>query len=101
VRRALLSLVPLALAAASCRAKPVTKDECDRLLDRYTEGLVRANSPKASGQEIEHGLAEARQNASSSKPFQSCTKDVTREEMDCALAAWGPDAIERCLVPMP
>ena len=100
-----LRLFPLAvgfaLATFGCRGKPVTKEECDRLLDRYTEMLLRDGDPKIRSADLESARAEVRAKASTDRSFRACTRELSREQMDCALAAFGADAIERCLVPMP
>lgn len=95
---ALLSL--LALAGCKRGAKP-TKDECDRLLDRYTEALLRADGHKPSPQEVEKAAGVARERAATHAAFQRCTSDVSRESMDCAQKAYSADEIERCLIAMP
>jgi hypothetical protein len=46
-------------------------------------------------------LNEVRAGAAAHRPFLACTGEVSREQMDCALGAFHPDEIERCLVPMP
>lgn len=91
-----------ALALGGCRrGPPVTSEECDRLLDRYVELLLRQDDPKVGSAEINRHQVETRIRAASSGPFHRCTREVSRAQMDCALAAYNPDEIERCLVPIP
>ena len=96
---------PLLLAAlvlaAGCRRAPVTDDECQRLLDRYTEQLARVDRPHLASIELQKLQAEARTRAASHRAFQECPRQLSREQMDCALGAYNPDEIERCLVPVP
>lgn len=96
----LLALAAIA-ATASCRRAPVTQDECDRLLDRYTELLVKIDEPKATSARLEAARVEARARAMKNAAFASCTREVSRESMDCALGSFDVDQIERCLIPMP
>ncbi len=94
--------VAAALLLAGCRrGAPVTTDECNRLLDRYTEQLARVDRPHLSAAELQRLQGETRARAASHRAFQDCPREVSREQMDCALNAWDPDATERCLIPMP
>lgn len=96
-------LIALLIAATpGCRPRrPVTRDECDRLLDRYAEMLLRADQPRLAASGLARAKEEARARAARSRPFLACSSEVSREQMDCALASFNPDEIERCLVPMP
>ncbi len=97
-----LLVLGVALALGGCRrSPPVTSEECDRLLDRYVELLLRQDDPKVGSVEINRHQVETRIRASSNGPFLHCTREVNREQMDCGLAAYNPDEIERCLVPIP
>jgi len=97
-----LLLIALLIASAGCRPRrPVTRDECDRLLDRYSEMLLRADQPRLAASEVARAKEEVRARAARSRPFLACSSEVSREQMDCALASFNPDEIERCLVPMP
>lgn len=99
-RRGALAL--LAVLVAGCApGRPVTRDECDRLLERYAEQLARIERPRLSSSEHQRLLGEVRAGAAAHRPFLACTGEVSREQMDCALGAFHPDEIERCLVPMP
>ena len=99
--RPLGALALLLLAAPGCRRAPVTEDECQRLLDRYTEQLARVDRPHLATVELEKLQAEARTRAATHGPFKDCPRQLSREQMDCALGAFNPDEIERCLVPVP
>lgn len=86
---------------AGCSRRAVTQDECERLLTRYTEMLTASERTDLSGIERGRLVADVRTSASSYAPFQRCTAEVGREQMDCALAAYNLDEIERCLIPIP
>jgi hypothetical protein len=100
--RAGLALVLFAILAGCRRpGPPVTREECDRLLDRYADMLLHGREPPFPPDEITRRRAAIREAASRDPAFATCTRDLTREEMDCALRAFNPDEIERCLIPMP
>lgn len=100
LRRPSAALLALALLAG-CRRAAVTEDECQRLLDRYTEQLARVDRPHLATAELQRLQAETRARAAAHRPFQDCPRQTSREQMDCALGAYNPDEIERCLVPIP
>ena len=99
-RLAVSALLVAALLPA-CRRRPVTQDECDRLLDRYVDMQVRIDEPKPRAETLERAREGARALAAKDRAFRACTTEVTRESMDCALVANDADQIERCLIPMP
>jgi hypothetical protein len=97
-----LTAIPLVIALSSlgCRKNRVTPEDCDRLLDRYAEAKARADDPRMRASDIERFRTEVRARAATSPGFRACPREVTREAMDCALAAFNADEIERCLVPV-
>lgn len=91
-----------ALALVACRrGPPPSADECARLLDRYTAALLRADGHKPTSAEQERATTGARARAATHPAFQRCTREVSRESLDCAERAWSADEIERCLIPVP
>ena len=99
--RALTLACMFFLVGACAPRKPVTREECDRLLERYAEMLMNGEGARPGAAERQQRLAEVRARAATHRAFQSCTAEVNREQMDCALGAFHPDEIERCLVPVP
>lgn len=95
---ALLACVGV-LGASGC-GKRLGDAECRKLLDRYTELLVREEQPGASPEDIARALEEARKTAAEDPRFEwaECPKRVPRASYDCALSAPNVDSIERCLV---
>lgn len=75
-------------------------DECDRLLDHYTELLVKEQLPDLPAQEIAVRQSRARKLAKEdpSYEFDRCSRAVNRRQFDCAMQAVSVDAVERCLV---
>lgn len=99
-------VLPLLMLVAAgeltaCRRAAVSRDECFQVLDRYVEQQVRRENPKAGSTAIERAQNESRRKAATSAAFASCSSEMTREQYTCAMGAWDPDAIERCLVPIP
>jgi hypothetical protein len=93
-------LLSIAFASLACGKNSVSRDECLHVLDRYVEQQVRRENPKAGSTAIERAQNESRRRAATSTSFASCSHEMTREQYTCAMGAWDPDAIERCLVPI-
>ena len=91
--------VPL-LAASSLSAcgKPLTAEECDNLLDRYTKLLARSYGHDVNAQELLELQAEARAKASRDPAFSRCVSEVSRGEYECAMKANDADELEKCLI---
>lgn len=87
--------LPLALVGCS---EPLTEAECVRMLDHYTELLIRSDRTNVKAAEREKLKAEARAKASRDPEFQRCTKAVSRRQFDCAINAPDVDTMERCLL---
>ncbi len=81
-------------------AQPLSEDECDRLLDHYTEHLLRSERPDVSAQTIaeKQSAARALARADARFEFETCPDAVSRAQFDCAIIAPSVDAIEKCLV---
>lgn len=88
-----------ALASSSCSRK-LERAECSKLLDRYTELLVKDEEPEALPERIAQAQARARATAQRDArfDFSSCPSRVSRREYECAMNAPTVDAVERCLV---
>jgi hypothetical protein len=93
IRASALLLLPL----VACD-KPVTRDECDALLDRYVELLVKSDSREASSEEILKLQREAKLRAAQDPEFSRCSREVSKKQLDCALRAPSADDVERCLL---
>jgi hypothetical protein len=78
--------------------KPLDPDECSRLLDHYTELLVRQGRRSVSDEEVERLKAEARLRAAGSSDFSECSIKVSRRQWECAMKAPSVDEVERCLL---
>ena len=74
--------------------------ECTRLLDHYTELLIRQERPEASPEQVARKQEEARALGRRETLFEvgECEKHVSRRQYECAMAAPTVDDVERCLV---
>ncbi len=89
-------LFACAVALFGC-GRPLGDEECGRLLDHYTELLIRSDRPKTKAAERDKLKAEARAKASRDPEFLRCSAEVSRREFDCAMNANDVDSMERCL----
>jgi hypothetical protein len=99
VRASALCCAALAVASQGCSRK-LERAECTKLLDRYTELLVKDEEPDALPERIAQAQARARATAQKDArfDFSSCSSRVSRREYECAMSAPTVDAVERCLV---
>lgn len=87
----------LASALVGC-SEPLSEAECVRMLEHYTELLVRSDRRDASAAEREKLKAEARSKAARDPEFQTCSRRVSRRQFECAIHAPDADTVERCLL---
>lgn len=83
----------LAFAGTGCR-KVATQPQCDAIVDRYVDLVVRT-SPDAG--DPAQAKAKVREMAEADEDFRSCTTHVEVAQYDCAMKAMTPEAIEKCL----
>lgn len=86
-----------ALLASGC-ARPLNEQECTALLDRYVVRLVASDRPEASALEREAARLKTRRLAERDPAFPDCSRQVSRRQFECAMAAGDVDAMERCLL---
>lgn len=85
--------------AVACHSGP-TPEQCELLLDRYTELLVKQENPKVGDPELRTRKEAARSLAATDPSFEfsSCQRRVSRRQYECAMAAPTVDTVERCLL---
>ena len=81
---------------ASCREK-VSPAQCDALVARYAELVVRDRMPEAPADVVSDAQKHVREEAVGDEGFRNCTTEVGPKEFGCAMAATTPDAVEKCL----
>jgi hypothetical protein len=85
------------LALAGCTRGP-SPEECDQLLDHYTELLVKQENRKASEDEVARLQREARAKAAADREFAKCGNRLSKRQWECAMKAPTVDDVERCLL---
>lgn len=90
-----LGCVLLLLVGCGRRLEP---SECELLLDRYVELLLRDDRPKASAGEVLRLQQEARKKATQDPAFGECSGRVTRRGFECAMEAQDANRLEQCLL---
>ncbi|HVU02618.1 MAG TPA: hypothetical protein VHE30_12740 [Polyangiaceae bacterium] len=93
-------LLGLACPIAAACARPLDERECERLLDHYTELLVKEEDPTATPEHVAQALEDARRLAATDPRFEmsACPRKIGRKSFECAMAAPSVDAVERCLI---
>lgn len=92
-----LSAPLLALLLSACDP-PIAARDCDALLDHYVELLSRSDGKKPTTEEILRLQREAHARARAGREFSRCPEEVSKRQLDCALAAHTADDVERCLL---
>lgn len=100
LKTAFLWIVVCGLGLSGCK-KAATREDCEKLLDRYVEHRIHRRVPHASAELIAIEQRAARERAQSSDGFAQCPSDLTKEQIECGLNSWDPDSLERCLVYIP
>lgn len=93
--RAMVIAASLVLATAC--SKKVTQTQCDAILDRYAELVVKETKLDASADEVKAEQARERAEAKSDDAFRNCTSEIEPADYDCAMKATSADALEKCL----
>ena len=99
-RTACASFAGALLTLSACGGPPVTREECDLLLEHYVEQLLCRDGAAPSPVLVTKLQLAAQHQAATHRDFLACPRRVTRTQMTCALEATSADAIERCLIPM-
>ena len=94
------SLWVAALVTLPGCGKKLQLTECQALLGRYTELLVREENPGVTAEQVDGRVREAHRAAVDLEvfEFERCPDEVKRRQFDCAMEAPNVDGIERCLI---
>lgn len=95
-RLAVALLALLALASTSCRKKASAK-QCDELLDRFAELVVKERFADAGPEVIAAERARERAEAKGDDAFKNCPSEVQASELECAMKAESSEAVIKCL----
>jgi len=91
------ALVGVLLFAAPACMRHATPAECDALLDRYVELLLREQNPEVGEGELSAKKALARDKAAHDAAFAACPHEVGARELRCAMVAGNVNEFEKCL----
>lgn len=81
---------------AGCKKKANAK-ECDALLERFSELVVRERFPDAGAAQRKGEQDREKVEARGDDNFKNCTSEVQAEELACAMAAANSEALKKCL----
>ena len=84
------------IGVSGCRKK-VSQKQCDELLDRFSELVVKERFPDAGAQVLADERARERTEAKGDDAFKNCTSEVQVDEHACAMKAPTPTALIKCL----
>lgn len=83
-------------AMASCKKK-VSQQQCDELLDRFADLVVKERLPDAGPEALTAERNRERSEAKSDDAFKNCTSAVQDNEHACAMKATSSEALIKCL----
>ena len=86
----------VSIGATGCKKK-VTPAQCDELLDRFSQLVVREKLKDAPPEQIKAEQAREREEATSDDNFKNCTSELSTEDYACAMAATSSDGLMKCL----
>ncbi len=87
----------LAIGAAPACKKKVTEKQCDELLERFAELVVKERFPDAGAPEIAKEKDRERNEAKADQAFKNCTSEVQTDEHACAMKATTSEGLIKCL----
>jgi hypothetical protein len=93
---AAMSMVLVSLALVGC-VRRATAAECNALLDRYVELLLKEQDPAVGTVEVAAKQEMARAKAANDQAFAACPREVGSRAIDCAMRAPNVDEFEKCL----
>ena len=99
VRTAALLAVAVLVAlpsVAACKPK-ASNAQCDGLVERYAELVVREKFPDASSAQVDAERQREKLEARGDDSFKNCPSEVSQTELTCAMGATTADAFEKCL----
>jgi len=89
-------LVLAAFGVLGCKKK-VTSAQCEAIVDRYAELVVKEKMPDASPETVASERAREKSEAHGDDAFKNCAVEVEPDDYECAMKAKTPDALEKCL----
>jgi hypothetical protein len=91
----LVAMLTSLAGTTSCKGK-VSQKQCDELLDRFSELVVKERFPDAGAEVIAAERTRERSEAKGDE-FKNCTSEVQANEHACAMKAASSEALIKCL----
>jgi hypothetical protein len=90
--------LPFGLVAFVGCSRAVTSEECETLLERYTDKQIDQSHPSTSSRERSKFRQLVQLKSQLDPEFAACQQRVSRSQLECAMTAESADQIERCLL---
>lgn len=97
VATALVLALSLVIPCTPACTKKVTQQQCDQLLDRFAELVVKERFPDAGADQVAKERDRERGEAKADQAFKNCTSEVQASEFQCAMKAPTSEAMIKCL----
>jgi hypothetical protein len=91
----LIASLPALGIVTSCKRK-VSEKQCDELLDRFAEMVVKERFPDAGPEVVAAERLRERTEAKGDE-LRNCTSEVQADEHACAMKAKSSEALIKCL----
>jgi hypothetical protein len=88
--------IGLVVLVAGCKKK-VTPAQCEAIVDRYAELVVKEKMVDASAETLATERTREKSEAHGDEVFKNCAAEVDPHDYDCAMKAETPEALEKCL----
>ena len=89
-------MIGLTLVVGGCKER-VDRAQCDQLLARFAELVVKEKMPNADPTTIRAEQGRERDEAASDDNFKNCTTELRAAEYRCAMVARTSEALLKCL----
>jgi hypothetical protein len=93
---ALATLLLSGLASTTSCNRKVSEKQCDELLDRFAEMVVKERFPDA-GPEVVAAERQRERTEAKGDELRNCTSEVQASEHACAMNAKSSEALIKCL----
>ncbi len=95
-RRHWIIVLAAGVGVFGCKKK-VTPAQCEAIIDRYAELVVKEKMPDASAETVASERTREKSEAHGDDAFKNCAVEVEPDDYECAMKAKTPDALEKCL----
>ena len=92
-----VALLILLLCATTACTKKASPEQCDQLLDRFAELVVKERFPDAGAEQVQKERDRERGEAKADQSFKNCTSEVQASEFQCAMKATTSEGLIKCL----